>query len=451
MYGINREPENILAAPYRRGQLGKPKHAHLLFQAILGLIFVSIPLTHIALTYVGNSAIYVPFGIIYLLVFLLSLWLESYGRPRFSLIGIDVLLFAATIVGVVGLYEYPFTQIVQVSVGYTLFLLLRNFLLFTLIPRTTVLSLEDMVKYTEKWAYLAALLTTVISAAFAHWQGFGFTGNRFFVDNWLHPNLVSMYCAVLLLLSIISKNVKKQAKVIGILASVYTLLLMQSRGAILAVAVGFFAYLVITANAQRAKALIAGLFIVLAGYFAAPLVLPTLTEFSPIAIMVERSTNVDDPTSGRIERFNYAMERAAENPIFGTGYKTTFPVDNFIAYYVQEVGLVGLFLYIAFAVILLWYSFRLFRYSTDATVRYIAKTSLILNTFVITRAFVESTNLMEISDLMSNMTFFFGGLLIAGSNTVPLNKRILRPGILATAFQYRTPPATQLESSKESQ
>lgn len=416
------ENGNLLARPYLRGTTLGRKNVNNLFQTIFFTIYVLLPIVHVGLVYIGyGDQIYAPFGLVYLLLFLFALWTESFGRARTALTIIDLMLFLVSISGAFGAGALGGTQNAVVSIAYTLFLLLRNFVLFTMVPRFTSISLKDLSKYAQIWAYRGSLVFALLTIAFALSKGYGFNGARFAETNWLHPNWSAMYGGLLILLSVVGKQIKLYARWIGVGVGLAFCLMMQSRAVFAALGVSFVTMYLFNLDAGKVKTIVASIFLGIVGWFTIPLIAPSLSEFTPIQNMVKRTQTVD-PTAGRIEFVQSALEAWQRSPVFGLGYKTSSKIDNFMLTYIQETGLVGIVLYYVFLGTILFYSIKAYKKSTDPDVRNIARTAIILNMFVFTRSFAEATSIFHLSDIVSNCAFFWSGMVFAGLHTVPKGK-----------------------------
>ena len=161
--------------------------------------------------------------------------------------------------------------------------------------------------------------------------------------------------------------------------------------------------------------------------------------------MIER-TQRTDPTAGRLDALQFALRMWEDSPLFGYGYNAGVQVDNFVAKYITETGLVGLCLYFFFLISLLVISIRTYKRTTSADVRYIAMLSIAFNAFVFFRSFAEATDIFHLSDIMSNAAFFWSGMTVAGAGTLALTQKSTVSSIdrLTTAPQSKGPSAIQL-------
>lgn len=412
---------NLLNAPYIKGEWGVPAKAERLLHIWMILVFLGLPISNSVLQYAGQKSFQEVYGLIYIVIFMVGIWIESLGKNRFPFLAIDILLFVVTVSGLFGIPNQfaSNTTAARATIFYTLFLLLRNFSLFIMLPRTMVVTPGRMAEVAEKWLYRGTMILLVATFVYASSKGYTLTGKRFFEEQWLHPNWIAVYCGLVILLAVIGKHLNKFEKYSGLILAIYLELMMQSRAILVALAGAFVVMYFFAVDQNKAKAFLTTLVggLVAGGVLFA--LAPILSEFEPIRNMIER-TNTTDPTAGRIEMFQYAVEYWKESPIFGYGFNNGFQMDNFIAKYGTETGIVGVVLYFLFLLALLFTSIKVYKRSVDPDIKYIAKLTIAFNSFVFFRSFAEATDLFHLSDIMSNAAFFWSGMTIAGTSTLAL-------------------------------
>ncbi len=436
---------NLLNAPYLKGQWGVPAKADRLLHLWMILVFLGLPVANSALQYAGLKSFQEVYGVIYIVIFMVGLWIESLGKNRFPFLAIDILLFVVTISGLFGI---PFqfasnTTAAKATIFYSLFMLLRNFSLFIMLPRTMVVTPARMAEVAEKWLYRGTMLLLVATFVFVTSKGYTLTGKRFFDEQWLHPNWIAVYCGLVILLAVVGKHLSKWEKWSGAALAVYLELMMQSRAILVALAGAFVVMYFFAVDRNKAKALLTTLIGGLAAGLALFALSPVLVEFEPIRNMIERS-NTTDPTAGRIEMFQYAVEIWKESPIFGYGINNGFQMDNFLAKYGTETGIVGVVLYFFFLGTLLVTSIKVYKRSVDPDIQYIAKLTIAFNSFVFFRSFAEATDLFHLSDIMSNAAFFWSGMTIAGTSTIALKAKETHMAT-QTIIEHKLNPTTAEE------
>ena len=227
----------ILPAPYLKGELGTPAKAERLLHILMALTFVALPVSNLTIKYQGGESFFQVYGIIYLVIFALGIWIESLGRNRSPFQPIDVLLFVVTVSGMIGIALQGFRAqfLYRDTIAFTIFLLIRNFSLFVMVPRSMLVSQKRMVQMAERWLFLGAMLLLIATFVYATSNGVTLVTGRFFEENWLHPNWIAVYSGLVMLMALVSKNLKPWEKIsLAHLLAVYMALMMQSRAIIVA-------------------------------------------------------------------------------------------------------------------------------------------------------------------------------------------------------------------------
>lgn len=407
---------NLLPAPFVKGQWGAPAKADRLIHLFMAVIFVVLPAIQYAAVYFGRQDPFIMYGVIYIVLFFLAMWIESYGNTRFSFLALDLLLFAVSVSGMFGI---PFQGLggarsAQATILFMIFVLMRNFTLFIILPRASVVSQIELARIAEKWLFRGGVVLLLSTFLFTLTQGATISKDRFFRDNWIHPNSVGMMSATVLVLCIMSPHLKKWEKLLSGSLALYIGLMMQSRAAVGSLILSILLITVIDMirRKEKGKAVIVLTSVVAVGSVAWLALGSLLTNFTPIKAMIERTTT-DDPTAGRIAMFKYAVEYFEKSPVFGYGYSNGFQMDNFLAKYATETGLVGVVLYFAFLLTILYFCFRAYLRSEDEEHALIAKFALTFNLFVLVRSTAEATDLFHMSDIMSTSAFLWSAIIVS--------------------------------------
>lgn len=403
---------NLLPPPLMTGTKEIPASARRLPHLFLLGLFIVLPGLELVAAVTGAEPDLLFSGM-WAVLLILALWGESYGRAISGLLAIDVVMLACTVSGFPGMYWQLGTSGVFATLAFGLFLVIRNICTFIIAPRSRVFLQMDYLKLTVLYMYVGAMMVLLASVAFLASRGvIGLTGERFLLDNWIHPNKLGLYAGLAILLSVSAKEIPGWIRLPGGLLGLYMLLLTQSRTIILTVAVVLIALWVLSIKKKSGQALITSIVAIFATVPVFLASLPFLVEFGPIKRIIERTDQID-PTAGRVDLATITIEEWSKSPYFGFGYRNGIPNDNAILSYGTETGIVGLALYTAFILAILIMATRLYYRTRDAVTEKLARLTIILALAVIVRGVGERAHAFQLSDLVSNAFVFSSGLLFA--------------------------------------
>ena len=408
---------NLFNPPYVKGQWGAPAKSERLVEIWMSIVFFFLPISQMILANrMLNDKAYFVWGGMWLILMLLTFWIESLGRSRFPFLAVDILLFVVTVSGLFGIPNQFFGGRIGYlnSIGFTIFLLIRNVAMFIIMPRTLVANHEELLKIATKWIFRGTVVILVATAIFSQSRGFGLAGGRFAAPDWLHPNTVSIYAGVLMVFVVCTKTLKIPSRLFGGSVALYILLLTQSRTTLAALFIALFIYWVLGLGRNAGRTILASFLTLGVGFIAFLALAPSLSEFAPIKSIIDR-TNTTDPTAGRVTKLQYAYDEFQKSPIVGFGYNAGFQVDNFVAKYGTETGVVGLSLYLFFFMAVSVTSYRVYKFAQDEKVRHMGRISLALLVLLFFRSIAEATDLFHLSDILSNATFLICGFCVAAT------------------------------------
>lgn len=415
----------IFPPPYVRGQIGYSETSSRLLHMILAIMFVVTPLMHIVATYFFIP-VDIVFSLIWLVLGLLVFWNDSYGRILSGLLAMDVFLITISLSGFPGMLSQIGAGTLLFTLGYGFFLFVRNMCLFSILPRQKSVDRVDFLQITTWWLFWGAV--AVISVSFVYMTANGFTifgGGRFVSERWLHPNNVSIYAGLAIILAAMCQHIKLWARIFAVCLGLYIVVVCQSRGVIVTFAVTLMFLFMLNSTKRFFKNLVLALVIGVVLALVIPTFAPAVMELGPIKDMMDRTFKAADPTTGRVTIVSQAIEvwqRDTFSWLFGYGWKGAMAVDNAIVSFGLEAGLAGLVLYFIFVLVVLIKAFLEFYTNKDPKIQRLAKFSVVFTIYILVRSLVERSHVFQLSDLVSNSWMLFAGYLYAQTTTVDFSK-----------------------------
>lgn len=419
-----------------RGELGPTRNLSTILNLILAVLFVLMPLTFIGSTYVGISA-ELPFVGIWLIASLLILYMESLAHVDTKLSGFHVLTLCMALVGIPGIIMLRGNWFFLLSaLGYTFVLLIRNGSDFIVFPRAIASLRKPMVHVMKNWLLVGASIVVFLTILRYGSSGFTiFKTTRGAFENWLHPNNAAIYGGVLVITAMLSNHLRGFWRWFLAGAGFYVIIMTQSRGALVAslLAAAVLFALDFYRNPKR-YALVAiggGFGVVLIGLIFGQ----SIMKIGAVENMIER-TQRTDPTAGRVEAFNRAIDLWQDSPLFGYGFQAPVVVDNVIASFLVQIGLVGILLNGLFLLLILYRAFQAYFRRPNAEIYDAGRTVIVFGVFIMLRSLVEFAHIFQLTDLFANAFCILAGLLfeptnqarITGRNLVRANVLFAKPG-----------------------
>ncbi len=421
----------LLRAPYIRGELGPTRNLGTILNLIFAVLFVLMPLSFIGATVFSIPTQPVFVGI-WLIASLLILWMEALAHVDTKLTGFHLLALCMGLVGVPGIVMLRGNLLfLLMAFGYTLVLLIRNGADFIVFPRAIASLRRPMVHIMKNWLLVGASIVVFLTIAKYGSSGFSvFKTTRGAFDDWLHPNNAAIYGGVLILTSMLSNHLNAIVRWFLSGAGLYVILMTQSRGALVAT---FLAAIVLFAldfyrNPRRYT------FIAIGGGFAVVLTGllfgQSIMQIGAVENMIER-TQRTDPTAGRIEAFNRAIDLWQDSPLFGYGFQAPVQVDNVIASFLLQIGLVGVLLNILFLGLILYRALQAYFRRPTHEIFDAGRTVLVFGVFIMLRSLVEFAHIFQITDLFANAFCILAGLLFEPTNQAKITgRKLLRANTL---------------------
>lgn len=391
----------LIPPPYIRGEIRTRGNIETLFSAIAFCIFVIMPAAFIAAAYVGQD-VETAFVIVWILVAIVAIYAEWQIKPKTGIYGFQVFALSLSLIGVPGLYfvghNWRTMPDVLAYVGVTV---LRLVVVFIIVPRCVMKSKVPPIHQILKWLVYGALIITIASALFFLGKGITiFTPRRAVFINWLHPNLVALFGCLSVYVAVLATDLNKIIKWTSIGFGTYTLLMTQGRSAIVVCLAALFVTYVLNLIENPKKYSLRGF---LGGISIAMLIVAFGTAFRdlPAVQNIERRTfDTDDPTAGRLDFIEAALEAWRNSPVFGLGFRSG-GIDNVYVTLLVQTGIFGLIVYLVFFGAIMARAYRHFRYS-EGHARLLGKAIIVLGVAIFLRGFAERTSFLQLTDLQSN-------------------------------------------------
>lgn len=427
-----------MRAPYLRGEIRTRSNIESLFSAVAFCIFVVMPSAFITASYVGLD-IETTFVAVWLLVAMVAIYAEWQIKPKTGIYGFQVFALFLTLLGVPGLFYIPHTwRTLPEIIAYVGVTALRLLIVFVIVPRCIMKSKVPPIDQILRWLVYGAFIISFASALFYLSKGITvFTPSRVLFKNWLHPNLIALFGCLSVYVAVLARDINQFVKWASIGIGTYTLLMTQGRSAIVVCLVAlitiYFLNLIENPKKYSLRGFVGAIAISL-------LVVAFGTAFRdlPAVQNIERRTfETDDPTAGRLNFIESALEAWQNSPIFGLGFRSG-GIDNVYVTMLVQTGLFGLIVYLVFFGAIMARAFRHFKYS-EGHARLLGKVLIVMGVAIFLRGFAERTSFLQLTDLQSNAFCIAAGVAyltpIGHGRKPKQEKQILRP-----AASYKKKP-----------
>jgi O-antigen ligase len=135
-------------------------------------------------------------------------------------------------------------------------------------------------------------------------------------------------------------------------------------------------------------------------------------SLGPVQKIIER-TQRTDPTTGRLEIYQTAIDRIAAAPLFGNGYGSVGSrFENGYLSMIVESGILGLAVYFFFMAHVFRRAWHMRFWTHDPRAQGLARTVLVFGAFLCIRAFGERNHGFQVSNLISNIWVLLAGYLL---------------------------------------
>lgn len=388
-------------APYIYGELRKSGNADKLFNLIAVPIFLIMPVTFLVINWIQRDA-EVTFVSVWLMIAMLATYAEWQIKPRKGIYGFQVFAISLALIGLPGMYflNLP-VNFLLINIAYVGVIAVRLMLVFVSIPRCLLSSQSPPVQLVLRWFLVGTSTYAIVSSAFYASNGITpATPARANFENWIHPNHVGLFGCFCIYLSLLTPRLHPALKYGAMILGIYTVLAVQSRSAIVtALACVTLIYILnLIENPQRyaLRGFIgAGTIALLGAFFGT-----AFRNLGAVKNIEARTFESDDPTAGRLNFIEQAIEAWKQSPIFGLGYRTG-GVDNAYVTILMQTGIVGLILYLTFLAVVVNRGYQHFKHSFGEA-RLLGKVILVMSLSIFIHGFAESISFLKLTDLQSN-------------------------------------------------
>ncbi len=329
-------------------------------------------------------------------------------KPRFNAFHLSA--FAITIIGIPGIFFLqPRTLELTLAIGFWLILIVRNATVFIIVPQVINRLKVPPTQQIQTWLFVGGMIISVLTALLYASRGFTIlNAQRGAFPDWLHPNNSAIYGGLVALVALLSPHIKTWLRLMGGVTGIYCILLVQSRGALVALVLAAAVYFFLHFLKQPGKY---SLWFIVALVFGTLVIVgfgPQLAEVGAIKNIIERSTNTD-PTAGRTEFISQALEAAQNSPLFGFGFRAP-RVDNIFATFALSFGMVGSLFYAIFVASIFIRAVVVYRRGATFVGREAAMLVIVYGAFIFTRSFVEAAHIMQLTDVFANAFCMLAGI-----------------------------------------
>jgi O-antigen ligase len=289
------------------------------------------------------------------------------------------------------------------------------------VPRSSAALNSNFERIVVGWAMVAAFIFCVASLVVAQLSGVSISGTArlgavWLGFKWTNENTTAVPAATLILLCMVGTYVPRSIRVVLVSVAAYVLLLTQSRTTLVSLFIVslFYVYLIMYKQPKRVFSVLGwllGAIMVLISFFESFLAL------GPVQRIIER-TQRTDPTTGRLEIYQTAIDRIAAAPLFGNGYGSTGSrFENGYLSMMVESGVFGLAIYTVFMWHVLSRAWQMRHWTHDPRAQGLARSVLLFGLFLCVRALGERNHGFQVSNLISNIWILLAGYLLVYRET----------------------------------
>ncbi|MFM9873802.1 MAG: O-antigen ligase family protein [Fimbriimonadaceae bacterium] len=422
----------LIPAPYLRGEIRARGNVEKLFSAVAFCIFVIMPSAFIAASYLGMD-VETTFVAVWLLVAVVAIYAEWQIKPKTGIFGFQVFALSLALIGVPGLYFVGHTwRTLPEIIAFVGVTVLRLVVVFIIVPRCIMKSKVPPINQILKWLVYGSLIITIASVIFFLGKGITpFSPRRVLFENWLHPNLVALFGCLSVYVAVLSEDINKGLKWTSIGFGTYALLMTQGRSAIVvclaALIVIYFLNLLENPKKYSLRGFLGGISIVL-------LIVAFGTAFRDIPAVqnIEKRTfDTNDPTAGRLNFIEAALDAWQNSPIFGLGFRSG-GIDNVYVTMLVQTGIFGLIIYLVFFGAIMVRAYRHFKFS-EGHARLLGKVLIVMGVAIFLRGFAERTSFLQLTDLQSNAFCIAAGVAyltpIGHGRKPKQEQQVIRPAV----------------------
>jgi len=430
-----RPPANknlLLRAPYLRGEVRSKGSVESLFAAVAFCIFVLMPSAFIISIYLGQD-VETTFVAVWILVAMVAVYAEWQIKPKTGIFGFQLFALFLALLGVPGLFFIPHNlQSLLPIIAYVGVTALRLMIVFVIVPRCMMKQKLPPIDLILRWLIYGSFIISFASALYFMTKGITvLTPGRFLAENWLHPNLVALFGCLSVYIAVLAQDINKFVKWSSIGIGTYTLLMTQGRSAIVVCLAALLVTFILNLIENPKKYSLRG-FLGIITFSILAVAFGTAFRGLPAVQNIERRTfETDDPTAGRLNFIEAALDAWQRSPVFGLGFRSG-GIDNVYVTMLLQTGLFGLIVYLVFFGAIMARAFRHFKYS-EGHARLLGKALIVMGVAIFLRGFAERTSFLQLTDLQSNAFCIAAGVAyltpIGHGRKPKQEKQLLRPAV----------------------
>jgi O-antigen ligase len=342
-----------------------------------------------------------------------------------------VVVGVVTMSGVGGLFQQP-PSVMMTGVFFVVLLGLRNYVCFIGIPYSRTATAHPVERAVLMWTLVAIMVVIVGSLQTASVYGVTLRSSGRLTGEghaWLNANTTGLYCAYAVLICAMARFLRAWVRLTIAALAAYSLILTQSRTAMLALL----------------GALVLNYVIVFIRRKALGIVVVTLLIFASLVIMSQESASsyfgsipqiaaIQNRFTGRTLEFGRSdvldrgMNTMSVAPIFGLGYAVDEArFENGYLNLACETGIVGLTAYLLFVFAVLVRSRRLLKAPDKSRQRALGQYLACSVVFLMIHALGERSHLFQLGTPVANCSAMLAGIAFGPQLGLVRSRVVRRP------------------------
>lgn len=363
-----------------------------------------------------------------ILAFVCGMPLWFFGGWRPSLLLLDAIVLLILLAGVPGMLLT--SEEIKTTIGASLMeaasspttrlafliaLLARTYLLYFQMPRSLPAIEGKFENMVMGWLYVTVTGITMGSVYISTVSRVSFsTAIRLGADLsiWINMNSTALYACMCILLGLFIRFIPLVIRIAVAGLGTYVLVLTQSRMTMLALVGTVAFYLALTTYRRWFRSLLFGLTALAILIPLTPVVLPEIIELRPVRNIMRRNARTD-PTTGRLETIDAALERVSHSPLIGFGYQSAGSrFENGLLSMAMEGGFLQVGLYLIFTAMIVLRAIEMLRWKHDPRAQNLAQLVLCLTVFMFIRSIGERNHAFQVTNIVPNAWMLLSSYLV---------------------------------------
>ncbi|MDI9641336.1 O-antigen ligase family protein [Kamptonema cortianum] len=400
-----------LGAPYVRGETRTRKSTPAFATLVCFIILVGMPVVY-SIAALKGLDLNTAFTAVWAFGFVAAVVLELRAKPA---PGITAFHLAAVLIPLIGLPGLailrPSTTWLVMVLGYTLILFFRQAVLCVIIPKAIHGFEETILKRVFTLMIVGGMVVCIGSMMIYAKQGITvFNPARYEQENWMHPGTIGNHCAFVVLATLLTPHIPKILRISAAVLAMYVVLTVQSRTILVALTLTVLLHLAMEYFKNPRKHSLSFFISVVLGIPLIIVSIPWFMSLGAVKNMYARTFETSDPFARRGDFIQIAIDAWRESPLFGYGWRSGL-IDNVVAQFGMQLGLVGTLLYFAFFFWVLGYAVKVYRTTRLASRKQVAHALILFGAFITMASLSTAYNVLQLTDLVANTFMLLAGFL----------------------------------------